>query len=242
MNVALNNSYPRHVAIIMDGNGRWAKKHRLPRIAGHQKGAESARHVIENLIEYGVPYVTLYVFSTENWNRPREEVEGLFSLLEANLKEGLAIAMEKQARLHHLGNITGLEGDLIGKLKEAEEITRNNTSIDVVLAFNYGGRDELVEALRKIAASGIKPGDITEDTIRDNLFCPGIPDPDLVISTGGEMRLSNFLLWQSAYAEIYFTPVLWPEFDKKELAKAIEFYSSRQRRFGGLGDEGVESE
>ncbi len=237
----MKDNFPRHIAIIMDGNGRWAKKHKLPRIAGHQKGAERARLTIENLIEYGVPYVTLYVFSTENWNRPREEVEGLFNLLEANLKEGMDIAMEKHARLHHLGNTTGLDPELVKKLKEAEEITKKNTAIDVVLAFNYGGRNELVEAMKKIVVSGIKPADITEETVHSYLFCPDIPDPDLIIRTGGEMRLSNFLLWQSAYAEIYFTHVLWPDFDKKELNKAIESYRSRQRRFGGLGDEGVES-
>jgi len=241
MTIASNKNYPRHIAIIMDGNGRWAKKHRLPRIAGHKKGAESARRAIENLIEYGIPYVTLYVFSTENWNRPREEVEGLFSLLEANIKEGLEVAREKHARIYHLGNTAGLDPDLIEKLKEVEEITRDNTGINVILAFNYGGRNEIVEAIRKITSSGMKPGDITEDTVSSNLFCPGIPDPDLVIRTGGEMRISNFLLWQSAYAEIYFTSVLWPDFDKKELAKAIRSYSTRQRRFGGLAGEGVKS-
>jgi undecaprenyl diphosphate synthase len=241
MKADLNNSYPRHIAIIMDGNGRWATKHKLPRVAGHQKGAESARRTIENLIELGIPYVTLYVFSTENWNRPREEVEALFSLLEANLKEGIKIAMEKHARIYHLGNTAGLDPALAAKLKEVEVITRGNTRINVVLAFNYGSRNEMVEAIKKIAASGIKPSEITEETVNKNLFCPDVPDPDLLIRTGGEMRLSNFLLWQSAYAEIYFTPVLWPEFDKKELLKAIKSYSARQRRFGGLGDGEVES-
>jgi undecaprenyl diphosphate synthase len=235
-----NNNYPRHIAIIMDGNGRWAKKHKLPRIAGHQKGAESARRVIENLIDFGIPYVTLYVFSTENWNRPREEVKGLFALLESNLKEGISIAMEKHARIYHLGNTAGLDPALVEKLREVEDQTRDNTVINIILAFNYGSRNELVEAVRKIAASGLQPSDISEEIISSNLFCPGVPDPDLVIRTGGEMRLSNFLLWQSAYTEIYFTPVLWPDFNKKELGKALESYASRQRRFGGLGGEEVE--
>jgi undecaprenyl diphosphate synthase len=241
MAAATKNNYPGHIAIIMDGNGRWAQKHKLPRIAGHQKGAESARRVIENLIELGIPYVTLFAFSTENWNRPKEEVDGIFSLLESNLKEGIAIAMEKHARIYHLGDTSSFDPNLVKKIKEAEEMTRNNTSINIVLAFNYGSRAEMVEAIKKIVSAGLRPEDISEDTISQNLFCPGVPDPDLIIRTSGEMRLSNFLLWQSAYAEIYFSPVLWPDFDKKELVKALESYAGRQRRFGGLGHEEVES-
>jgi len=228
--------YPEHIAIIMDGNGRWAARNNLSRIEGHKKGADNARQVIENLIEYNIPYVTLYVFSTENWNRPKEEVEGLFALMEANLEIGISIAVEKGARIHHVGKTQNLPAHIQNKIKEAVRITENNTNITVVLAFNYGGRDELLEATKKIVASGIKPGDITENTINSNLYTTGIPDPDLVIRTAGEMRLSNFLLWQSAYAEIYFTPVLWPDFDKKELDKAIKAFSLRKRRFGRIED------
>ena len=233
-----NDNFPSHVAIIMDGNGRWAKKHNKPRIEGHKKGADNARNIIELFIQYGIPFITLYVFSTENWNRPQQEVDNLLSLLEENLDSGISIAMEKQARIRHLGKTADLPQNIQQKIKEAVETTRNNTKINVVLAFNYGGRDELVEVVKKIIAGGIKPPDISKELINQHLYSAGIPDPDLIIRTGGEMRLSNFLLWQSAYSEIYFTPVLWPDFNKKELDKALKSYRQRQRRFGRLVEEG----
>ncbi|MBM3172514.1 MAG: di-trans,poly-cis-decaprenylcistransferase [Chloroflexi bacterium] len=223
---------PQHVAIIMDGNGRWAQQRGLSRLEGHKQGGLNARRVVETFIEYKVPYLTLYAFSTENWNRPREEVEGLFRLLEEKLDEGDEVAREKKITVRHLGRLEGLPRKIQRRIEEAVEQTKRNTGMTLCLAFNYGGRDEIVQATQRMMSDKVDAKKITEATFRKYLYSEGIPDPDLIIRTGGEMRLSNFLTWQSAYAEIYFTPVLWPDFDKKEIEKALAAYSKRQRRFG----------
>ena len=216
----------------MDGNGRWAKKHHLPVVEGHRKGAQSAQDVIDIFIEYKIPYLTLYAFSTENWNRPKEEVDGIFDLLESQLEESISYAMKKEIRFVHLGRLEGLSSAIKGKIQEAMEETSHNTGLTLCLAFNYGGRDEIVNAVQRIVKSGTPPDEIDEHAIQHNLFTAHIPDPDLIIRTGDEKRLSNFLLWQAAYAEIYFTPVLWPDFSRKDIDRALEDYSKRQRRFG----------
>lgn len=228
---------PQHVAIIMDGNGRWAKQRGLPRLAGHRQGVNTAQKVIEIFMEYKIPYLTLYAFSTENWNRPKREIDGIFKILEDRLDEGIKFAQENGIRISHLGKPDGLPLRLQERVKRALELTRNNTRITLSLAFNYGGRDEIIEAIRHLIVDSISPPQINEEVFRQYLYTADIPDPDLIIRTGGEMRLSNFLIWQSAYAESYFTPVLWPDFDKKEIDKALAAYSQRQRRFGGLPQE-----
>ncbi len=228
------NQLPQHIAIIMDGSGRWAKRHHLPRQEGHKKGSLNVEHVVETFMEYKIPYLTLYAFSTENWNRPKVEVEGLFRLLEEKLDEGIQFALKKGVKIRHLGKLNKLPPKIQGKIKEAQELTKNNDRITLGLAFNYGGRDEIVEATQRIIENNINAKDVNESVVSQYLYTAGIPDPDLVIRTGGEMRLSNFLLWQAAYAEIYFTPVLWPDFNKEEIDKALIVYSKRQRRFGGI--------
>ena len=225
---------PRHVAIIMDGNGRWAERHGLSRIEGHKRGAENARRVAELFIDYGIPILTLYTFSTENWNRPRSEVDGLMKLLEESLDEGIAIALEKKVRLNHLGKLDGLSPKVKSKIKEALELTGDNVRLTLNLAFNYGGRDEIARAAQLILHNNYRPEEIDSTIVSKYLYTAGIPDPDLIIRTGGEKRLSNFLLWQSAYAEIYFTSVLWPDFKKSNIDRALVAYSKRQRRFGSL--------
>jgi undecaprenyl diphosphate synthase len=216
----------------MDGNGRWAKKHHLPVVEGHRKGAQSAQDIIDVFIEYKIPYLTLYAFSTENWNRPKEEVDGIFELLASQLEESIAYAMKKKIRFVHLGRLEGLSTAITDKIQEATEVTSGNTRLTLCLAFNYGGRDEIAYAVQRIVKNGTPPDEIDEHTIQHNLFTAHVPDPDLIIRTGDEKRLSNFLLWQAAYAEIYFTPVLWPDFSKKDIDQALEDYSKRQRRFG----------
>ena len=228
---------PQHIAIIMDGNGRWANRRGLPRLAGHRRGADTAKQIVDILLDYGIPYVTLYAFSTENWNRPREEIDSLFQILEERLDEGVRFAREKQIKVRHLGKPDGLPSRVLDRAKQVLELTQNGSRMTLNLAFNYGGRGEIVEAVRRLVLDGIPAKEINEAVFSQYLYTAGIPDPDLIIRTGGEMRLSNFLPWQSAYSEIYFTPVLWPDFDKKELDKALLAYSQRQRRFGGLAPE-----
>ncbi|MCX6004960.1 MAG: polyprenyl diphosphate synthase [Chloroflexi bacterium] len=225
---------PRHVAIIMDGNGRWAKKRHKPRLFGHRQGALHARDFIEMFAQYKIPYLSLYAFSTENWNRPIAEVQGILKLLEDNLEETVKIANEKNIRINHLGNPDRLPRNIQLKAKEALEATRNNTALTVNIAFNYGGRSEIVAAARKIMDEHIPSDDVDENLFSRYLYTNGMPDPDLFIRTGDEMRLSNFLIWQAAYAELYFTPILWPDFGKHDFDKALKIYSKRQRRFGGL--------
>jgi len=225
---------PRHIAIVMDGNGRWAKKRHRPRIFGHKQGALHARDFVELFSEYNIPYLTLYAFSTENWSRPKAEVAGILRLLEENLDKAIKIAMQKNIRINHLGKLDKLSLELQKKARKALELTRKNSGLTVNIAFNYGGRGEIVGAVRDIVDKHIPVEEIDENLVCQHLYTNGIPDPDLFIRTGGEMRLSNFLIWQAAYAELYFTPVLWPDFSKEELEKALRAYSNRQRRFGGL--------
>ncbi len=225
---------PQHVGIIMDGNGRWAKKHGLPRLVGHRQGVNTAQKVIEIFIEYKIPYLTLYAFSTENWNRPRGEIDGILQILEERLDEGIKFAEKKGIRILHFGKPDGLPLRLKSKVKRALELTANNSLLTLGIALNYGGRDEIMEATRNLIRDRISPQDISEEVFNQYLYTTDVPDPDLIIRTGGEMRLSNFLVWQSVYAEIYFTSTLWPDFDRKEIDKALTAYSQRQRRFGGL--------
>ena len=225
---------PRHVAIIMDGNGRWAKERRLPRIAGHNAGGENIRPVVKIFADYGVKYLTLYMFSTENWNRPRIEVAGLLSLLAKKIDQETRAFHQENIRLVHLGRMDRLSQKLREKVRAAVELTKNNTGLTLCLAFDYGGRDEIIHAARRIADAGIPGDNIDESVFARYLYNTDIPDPDLLIRTGGESRLSNFLLWQAAYSELYFTPVLWPDFGHKDVEEAFSEYKRRQRRFGKI--------
>jgi undecaprenyl diphosphate synthase len=227
-------SLPKHVAIVMDGNGRWAKKRHRPRAYGHRAGAIRARDFVELFQDYGIPYLTLFAFSTENWSRPRSEVDALIGLLSENLDEAIEIARSRNIRIKHLGKMEGLSAEIRAKAEEAIRLTERNTGLTVNLAMNYGGRGEIIEAVRRLILSGVDADKIDETLLSSHLYTAGIPDPDLLIRTGDEVRLSNFLIWQAAYAELYFTPVLWPDFDKDEFEKALTSYSKRQRRFGGL--------
>lgn len=233
---ASHKMIPKHIAIIMDGNGRWAKKRLMPRIVGHKFGVEALRSIIKRCSSLGVSYLTIYAFSTENWNRPADEVSGLMDLLVNYLKGELQELNDNQVRICCIGNMEGLPEAPKRELVNAIEATKNNTGLTLNMALNYGGRMELVEGFKKIAkgieAGIIKASDITEEMISDSLYTAGQLDPDLIIRTSGEIRVSNFLLWQLAYSEFYFTEVLWPDFNEKELDKAIEAYNQRQRRFG----------
>jgi undecaprenyl diphosphate synthase len=230
----LPKTIPRHVAIIMDGNGRWAKARGLPRLAGHSAGVDNLRRVIEGCVEFGVTYLTIYAFSTENWVRPEEEVKGLMSILEDVIDRELAELHKNGVRLLHIGRLEKLTPLLQQKVLQAMELTRNNRKLILNIAFNYGGRDELVRAMRTMIRDGVRAEAVDEAMVEKYLYTAGVPDPDLVIRTSGEQRGSNFLIWQSAYSEWYFPSVYWPDFDKEELRKALWEYSSRDRRFGGL--------
>ncbi|RLC65480.1 MAG: di-trans,poly-cis-decaprenylcistransferase [Chloroflexi bacterium] len=228
------NYPPQHVAIIMDGNGRWAKKHGLPRLAGHEAGGKNIRPVVKIFADYGVRYLTLYAFSTENWRRPRIEVAGLLGLLAKKINQETQAFHQENIRLVHLGRLDRLSPKLREKVKAAVELTKSNTALTLCLAFDYGSRDEIVQAVRRIADTGIPGDDIDESMFASYLYVPEIPDPDLIIRTGGESRLSNFLLWQAAYSELYFTQVLWPDFGRKQIEEALSEYKHRQRRFGKI--------
>ena len=223
---------PRHIGIIMDGNGRWAKARMLPRMAGHRAGTDNIRRVIDACIEFGIEFVTVYAFSTENWKRPSDEVQGLMQLLSEMLDDRIGELHEKGVRLLHIGRLEQLDALTREKIKNALELTRNNKTITLIIAWNYGGRDEVVAAVQKMLRDQVKPDDVDEKLLSSYMFTSGIPDPDLMIRTSGEMRTSNFLLWQSAYAEWFFTDTLWPDFDKESLRQALESYASRERRFG----------
>jgi len=225
---------PQHVAIIMDGNGRWAKKRGLPRLVGHNAGGDNIRPVVKIFANYGVKYLTLYMFSTENWNRPRIEVAGLLSLLARKIDQETQAFHQENIRLVHLGRLDRLSQKLREKVKASVELTKNNTGLTLCLAFDYGGRDEIVQAATRIADAGIPGNNIDESVFAQYLYSPDIPDPDLVIRTAGESRLSNFLIWQAAYSEFYFTPVLWPDFGLKDVEEALSEYKRRQRRFGKI--------
>jgi undecaprenyl diphosphate synthase len=229
---------PRHVAIIMDGNGRWASQHQLPRLSGHEAGRKSVKKVVQAAIDHGVRYLTLYAFSVENWQRPRDEVQGLMGLLRLVLGEELAEMGREGVRLRAIGRLHDLPEAVREELESAIEKTKANTKLDLILALSYGSRVELTEAAKAMARevkSGLLDAEtITEETFSQHLYTRELPDPDLLIRTSGEMRISNFMLWQISYAEIHVTPVLWPDFGKKELAAALADYARRERRFGGL--------
>ena len=229
---------PNHVAIIMDGNGRWAKQRGLPRLAGHEAGTNNVRRVVDRFNNYEVKYLTLYAFSTENWRRPDEEVNGLLHIFARMIDRETKALHEKGVRLFHLGKADSLSEELQTKVNKAIELTKNNTGITLSIAFDYGGRAEILDAVRRIVRDGIRPEDITESLFSSYLYTPNVPEPDLIIRTAGEMRLSNFLIWQSAYSEYYSTPTLWPDFKDEEVDKALIAYSRRERRFGGLKAEG----
>lgn len=228
----LPNKIPTHVAIIMDGNGRWARERGLPRLAGHRAGVENLRRVLEACGEFGIKYLTLYAFSTENWDRPAAEVKGLINILEDVIDRELDELHENGVQLRHLGRLERLSDDLIEKVNQAIELTRNNDRLVLNIAWNYGGRDEIVQAIEQIISSGIPADEVTEELISSYLYTSGIPDPDLIVRTSGELRVSNFLIWQGAYAEWYVTPTYWPDFDREELLAAIIEYAARERRFG----------
>ena len=225
---------PRHVAIIMDGNGRWAEDRGLPRIEGHRAGVEKIRSVLDTLARRGVKFVTVYAFSTENWNRPEDEVEGIMSILRDVIHQETQALHEQGVRVVHLGRNDRLLPDLQEAVSHAQELTRHNTAITLCVAFDYGGRSEIVEAVRNIVRSGAKPEEVNEVLLSSHLYTRDIPDPDLIIRTSGEYRLSNFLLWQSAYSEFYTTSVPWPELSATHVEDAIRDYGNRKRKFGAL--------
>lgn len=225
---------PNHVAFIMDGNGRWAKQRGLPRLDGHRAGVENIRPIIECLNQYQVKYATFYGFSTENWSRPEDEVRGLLHLFEEAINKETLELHNRGIRLHHLGRLEELPQWLQLAINKAVELTKNNTGMTISFALNYGGRIEILDAIRHLIAEGISPQHIDEKLFNSYLYTAGLPEVDLVIRTGGELRISNFLIWQAAYSEYYFPKVLWPDFGKKDIDKALLSYSQRQRRFGGL--------
>lgn len=233
-NSILPEKVPTHVAIIMDGNGRWAISRGLPRMAGHRAGTENLRRVIEACIEFKIRYLTLYAFSTENWGRPQEEVQGLLRILEDVIDRELQQLFDQGVQLRHIGRLDRLTPHLRNKVMQAVELTRTNDRLILNVAFNYGGRDEIVSAIRGMLQDGVKVDDINETLVSQYLYTAGVPDPDLIIRTSGELRGSNFLIWQGAYSEWYFTSTYWPDFDKEELRKAVIEYSRRERRFGGV--------
>ena len=235
---AQDRNVPVHVAIIMDGNGRWAKQRGLPRLEGHRVGVDRIQRVLETLGTQGVKYVTLYAFSTENWNRPQEEVAGLLDILQAALQQQARALHENNVRIFHIGKLDRLSAGLQEAVDQVQELTSNNTGINLNVAFDYGGRDEILEAVRRIVRDGIPAERLDQEMFSRYLYTAHCPDPDLIIRTGGEQRISNFLLWQSAYSEYYYTPTLWPDLDSAELEQVLESFGSRQRRFGRVSPEG----
>ncbi len=232
------SNIPKHIGIIMDGNGRWAKKRGLPRSAGHRMGAKVLEQITRDAGHLGVRYLTVYAFSTENWKRPKEEIDALMKLLSEYLDDYKRLIGDEDIRVRIIGSYDGLGDDIISKIKNIEEKTKDNSAITLNIALNYGGRDELVTAVRKIAES-VKEGefsaeDITEKTISDSVYTSYMPDPDFIIRPSGEYRLSNFLLWQSAYSEFWFSDILWPDFTREDLIQAIIDFQKRNRRYGGV--------
>ena len=229
---------PQHIAIILDGNGRWAKKKGMPRNYGHTQGSKNVERICEDAYKMGVKYLTVYAFSTENWKRPKEEVDALMNLLRNYMKTCLKTAEKNQMRVRVLGDKTALDDDIRKRIAELEEATKNNDGLNFQIALNYGSRDEMIRAMKNMCMD-VKDGKVEANQIDEKLFetyldTHDIPDPDLMIRTSGEQRLSNYLLWQLAYSEFYFTDVLWPDFTKEDLAEAIEYYNGRDRRFGGV--------
>lgn len=225
---------PRHVAIIMDGNGRWALARGLPRLAGHRAGTENLRRIIRATVEFGIKYLTIYAFSTENWGRPSEEVQGLMRILEDVIDKELDELHQEGVQLRHIGRLERLAPALQEKVLQAIELTKNNERLVLNVAFNYGGRDEIICAIQRIIRDSIPAEEVNDELVSRYLFTAGAPDPDLIIRTSGELRVSNFLIWQAAYSEWYVTPTFWPDFDKEEYRRAIEAYAQRDRRFGGV--------
>ncbi len=229
---------PRHVAIIMDGNGRWAMRRGLQRVAGHREGVKTARAVVRAAGELGLPYLTLYAFSTENWSRPEDEVSTLMSLLEESIARELPELMQRNVRLRVIGRSAGVPAAVRRGIERVVTETRGNTGLNLIMAFNYGGRDELLDAFRtlarRVAGGELAPEEISEGHVRGALYTADIPDPDLLIRTSGEMRVSNFLLWQIAYTELWVTPILWPDFSGRDLYRAVAEFQGRARRFGGV--------
>ena len=223
-----------HLAIIMDGNGRWAKSRNLPRLAGHRAGTENVRRILKSCVRHNIKYLTTYAFSTENWNRPADEVSGLMKLFDNVLDRELEEIHKNGVQLRHLGRMDRLPSHIQKKLADAVELTKNNDRLVWNAALNYGSRAEIVDAVKAMVAEGVSADEISEEAISRRLYTSGQPDPDLIIRTSGELRTSNFLLWQSAYAEYYVTDTFWPDFDEGELKKALEHYQRRDRRFGGL--------
>ena len=232
---------PQHVAIILDGNGRWAKAKGMPRNYGHAQGSKNVERICEEAWRLGIKYLTVYAFSTENWNRPQDEVDALMNLLRRYMKTCLTTAAKNDMKVRVIGDITRLDEDIRSRILELEEATKNNGGLNFQIAINYGSRDELVRGIRRLAQDCVDnkqdPAEITEAVIERYLDTYGIPDPDLLIRTSGELRLSNYLMWQLAYTEFYFTDVPWPDFNKAELEKAIEKYNGRDRRYGGVKEE-----
>ena len=227
----LTNNFPSHVGIIMDGNGRWASKRHLPRLAGHKAGVEAIRRTIEFAEEFGLKVLTFFAFSTENWKRDKEEVEGIFDIVRSYANTDFDELEKRNIRLETMGDISKIPSDLFQKLLEVKEKTKHNTGLILNLAINYGARDELVMCFNNLVKLGKK--EITEQDIAQNLYSASLPDPDLIIRTSGEQRLSNFMLYQSSYSELYFTKVFWPSFKKRHFKKALKTFSRRERRFGG---------
>ena len=236
---------PEHVAIIMDGNGRWAKARGLPRLAGHRAGVESLRETVRAAADLGIAWLTVYAFSSENWSRPKAEVNDLMGLLKLFIRRDLADLHQNGVRVRIIGDRVGLARDIAGLLDEAETLTSGNRAMNLVIAFNYGGRDEIVRAARRISQA-VARGDLADEAVTPEIFArfldtAGIPDPDLVIRTSGEMRMSNFLPWQAVYSELVFMSCYWPDFTREHLAEAIGEYAARDRRFGGVLAQGVAS-
>jgi len=228
---------PRHVAIIMDGNGRWARKRGLPRLAGHRAGTENVRRTVRACLDFGVKVLSLYAFSTENWDRPVDEVRGLMMILEEVIGRETAALHKEGVAIRHVGRKEELSDSLRRKIQQAEDVTHNNSRMTLNIAFNYGGRREILDAVRRLIADGVEVASLDEETFSRYLYTAGQPDPDLVIRTAGEMRLSNFLIWQASYAEYYSTSTCWPDFDREELHKALIAYAQRQRKFGKLAQD-----
>lgn len=232
---------PTHIAIIMDGNGRWALARGLPRLAGHRAGTENLRRVIEACIEFGIQYLTIYAFSTENWGRPEEEVHGLMEIFEDVIDHELQELHDQGVQLRHIGRLDRLEPVFRQKVLNALEYTRDNNRLVLNIAFNYGGRDEIVCAIQSMIRDGLAAEEITVETVNHYLFTAGVPDPDLIIRTSGELRGSNFLIWQGAYSEWYFPAVYWPDFDKEQLRLALDEYRHRDRRYGKVSSADIPS-
>ncbi len=229
-------SMPTHVAIIMDGNGRWAKQRGLPRQAGHRAGVENLRRIIDSCVEFGIKILTIYAFSTENWGRPESEVRGLMRIFRRVLDQELNELHAQGVCLHHLGDLSGIDPSLQEKVLRALELTKDNDRLILNVAFNYGGRAEIIRAVQQMLADGVMPNELNEELFSSYLFTSGLPDPDLVIRTSGELRVSNFLIWQAAYAEFYAAPEYWPGFGREELYQALVAFDQRERRYGLLAE------